>query len=118
MRKMTNSAGRTGATPISQMSRPFKMSSRVIVVRSQVTKNASSSVVPIIAPPPPLTAEKQTDRVFDARPQRLVVRLEDHPLGALVNRRLEEYEQPAHADVFPKRIGAQRTRAPQENPAA
>src|SRR5699024_2783201 len=32
MRKTTNSAGRTGATPISQMSRPLRISSWVMVV--------------------------------------------------------------------------------------
>ena len=36
--------------PISQMRRPFRMSSSVIVARSQVTKNASSSFAPISAP--------------------------------------------------------------------
>ena len=35
--------------PISQMRRPFRMSSSVIVARSQVTKNASSSFAPISA---------------------------------------------------------------------
>ena len=50
MRKMTNSAGRTIATPISQISRPFWMSSSVIVVSSQRTKNASSGFRPKSAP--------------------------------------------------------------------
>ncbi len=47
---MTNSAGFTGATPIRQISRPLSKSSWVIVVRSHLTKNASSCVVPISAP--------------------------------------------------------------------
>ena len=50
MRKTTNSAGRTGATPISQTRRPFAMSSRVIVVSSHLTKKASFSVWPDSAP--------------------------------------------------------------------
>src|SRR5262249_20166696 len=50
IRKMTNSAGKTGATPITQIRRPFCRSSSVIVVRSQATKNASAAVVPARAP--------------------------------------------------------------------
>src|SRR5262245_16908173 len=50
IRKMTNSAGLTGATPIKQMSLPLSQSSCVMVVRSHLTKNASSCVVPISAP--------------------------------------------------------------------
>src|SRR6476469_1975589 len=51
IRKITNSAGKTGATPTTQTSRPLAMSSSVMVERSQVTKNASSAVVPASAPP-------------------------------------------------------------------
>ena len=38
MRKMTNSAGRSGATPMRQMSRPLSRSFCVIVERSHFTK--------------------------------------------------------------------------------
>src|SRR5262249_49432687 len=50
MRKMTNSAGLTGAMPTSQISMPASISASVIVVRSQRTKNASSCVSPRSAP--------------------------------------------------------------------
>jgi DNA-binding CsgD family transcriptional regulator len=50
IRGITNSVGSTGAIPTGQMRRPLSMSSRVIVVRSQRTKNASSGVVPATAP--------------------------------------------------------------------
>src|SRR5690349_7242011 len=43
-RKMTNSAGRTGAIPTSIMSRPLRISSSVIVSRPTLTENASSSL--------------------------------------------------------------------------
>src|SRR3546814_8146505 len=49
-RKMTNSAGFTGATPTRQMSRPASMSAWVVVSRSHLTKNASSWVRPASAP--------------------------------------------------------------------
>ena len=43
---ITNSAGCSGAKPISTMSRPFSMSVSVMVVRSQRAKNASFAVEP------------------------------------------------------------------------
>src|SRR6266545_1958270 len=49
-RKMTNSAGRTGAMPIITMRRPLAMSSSVMVDLSQRTKNASACLVPSSAP--------------------------------------------------------------------
>ena len=50
MRKMTNSAGLVGATPIRQISRPLSRSFWVMVVRSQRTKKASSGLAPSSAP--------------------------------------------------------------------
>ena len=51
IRKITNSAGLIGATPISQIRCPFKISSFVIAMpRSHETKNASSGLAPTRAP--------------------------------------------------------------------
>src|SRR5437016_2530540 len=50
MRMITNSAGFTGAMPTSMISRPLSMSSWVMVVRSHLTKNACSGLLPISAP--------------------------------------------------------------------
>src|SRR6185436_18342769 len=50
MRKMTNSAGLTTATPIRQISRPLSRSFCVMVLRSHLTKYASCGVVPSSAP--------------------------------------------------------------------
>src|ERR1051326_873063 len=50
MRKMTNSAGRKGATPIRQTSRPLSRSFCVIVERSQRTKKDFSGLSPRSAP--------------------------------------------------------------------
>lgn len=50
MRKITNSAGLVTATPMMQMSLPLSRSSWVIVVRSHLTKKASSGFMPISAP--------------------------------------------------------------------
>ena len=93
MRKMTNSAGLTGAMPIRQISLPLSMSSWVIVVRSHATKNASSAVAPWSAPMPPLSEQEIGHCLAHPGPQRLVVRLEDDPLGGLVDRLLDHDEQ-------------------------
>src|SRR4051812_19466575 len=50
MRKMMNSAGFTGATPISVTTCPASMTSVGLVSSSHLTKNASSAVRPIKAP--------------------------------------------------------------------
>src|SRR5262249_41114219 len=46
IRKITNSAGLSGATPIRQTMRPLSRSFCVMVVRSQRTKYASSGLLP------------------------------------------------------------------------
>ena len=101
MRTITNSAGFTGATPTTQISRPLSMSVCVIVVRSHLTKNASSTLVPFERAVAPDQGQEVGDRAAHARPQRLGVGLEDHPLQAAVDRRLDEDQQPAHVDVLP-----------------
>ena len=50
IRNITNSAGFTGAMPITQINLPLSISSCVMVVLSHFTKNASSGFVPIRAP--------------------------------------------------------------------
>src|SRR5665647_878723 len=50
MRKTTNSAGLTGAMPITQISLPLSISSAVIVDASQRTKKACSGLAPGKAP--------------------------------------------------------------------
>ncbi len=50
IRMITNSAGFTGATPITQINRPLSMSSCVIVSRPHLTKNASSGFAPCSPP--------------------------------------------------------------------
>src|SRR5687768_16448405 len=117
MRKITNSAGRTGAMPISQMRRPFRMSSCVIVVSSHVMKNASSSVRPKSAP----------RRHWPRRNNRIVSLTRAHrrwsfgsntTLCAFVDRALEEDEEPAHAHVFAERVRGHRARAPHADATA
>jgi len=48
--RITNSAGFTGAIPITQINRPLSMSFCVIVSRPHLTKNASSGFVPCSPP--------------------------------------------------------------------
>src|SRR5215475_11207666 len=60
----------------------------------------------------PLGHEERRDRASDARPERVVIRLEHHPLGAVEDRLLEVVEQPADIEVAPRRIAGQRACAP------
>ena len=50
IRKITNSAGLTGATPISTTTMPASIDSAVLFVSSHLTKNACSGLVPNRAP--------------------------------------------------------------------
>src|SRR5262249_26764060 len=60
----------------------------------------------------PDCSQKIGDRRPYARPERLVVRLEDDKLGAFVDRLFNENEQPPHVDVFPRAVGSDHARAP------
>ena len=51
-------------------------------------------------------------------PQRVVVGLEHHPLGAVEDRLLEVVEEPADVDVAPRRVAGQRAGAPDPDAAA
>src|SRR5205814_4246546 len=53
----------------------------------------------------PDRAEEVRHRLAYQRPQRFAVRLEDDPLGPLVDGLFEEEEQPPHVDVLPRRVG-------------
>jgi hypothetical protein len=105
IRKITNSAGLTGAIPISQTKRPLSMSSGVIVMRSQASYNASAAVAPWKAPiRHRVSRNGLTDWGIPAHSGS--PRLEQHPLGGLVDGRLDQQEQPAHADVSAVGVGA------------
>ena len=78
--------GRDGREPITQISRPLSISSCVIVVRSQLTKKASSGVVPS-ARRARQTVSRNCHRLGHSGPERLVVRLEDDPLACVAKRR-------------------------------
>ena len=107
-----NSAGRTGATPISQTSRPLSRSSCVIVERSHRTKNASSSCGPCSAPVRQTPRRKTCTESRTRDHSGCVVGFEHRPLQAAVDGVLEVDEEPAHRDVLPLRVRRQRTRAP------
>src|ERR1700712_3309352 len=68
--------------------------------------------LPEESPGGPEAAQETVQRALHAFPQRHVVRLEDGPLGALENRRLDHVEQPPDVDVAPVRIRGQGARAP------
>ena len=115
---MTNSAGLTGAMPISMISCPRSRTSGGFSSSSHLTKNACSGVAPNSAPLAPHAGQEGADVAPDARPQVRVVRLEDHPLRAALDRLLDVVEQPPHVDVAPGGIAAQGARAPDADAAA
>src|SRR5215217_5028179 len=65
---------------------------------------------------PPNTIEERADVALDPRPEIGVVWLEDDPLRALLDRFLDEVEEPPNVDVAPARIARQCARAPRANP--
>ena len=113
---ITNSAGLSGAKPTTMLTMPLSMSFCVVVSpvaldevglarRGALERALAEEVV-----------HERADVQPDLRPQRLVVRLEDHPLGAAVQALLEEQREPPDRDVLPLRgqlVGAvERARAP------
>ena len=112
----TNSAGLSGAKPTMMLTMPLSMSVWVVVSRSHLTKYASFGVAPWNAPCRNSVVHEGADVEPDLRPQRLVVRLEHHPLRAAEQALLDVQRQPAHRDVFPlvgELVGAaQGARAP------
>src|SRR5213080_1442328 len=60
--------------------------------------------------------QEGADGALDPLPERHVVRLEDHPLGAQQDGALDVIEEPADVDIPPRRIAGERARAP--NPDA
>ena len=118
MRKMTNSAGRSGATPIRQTSRPLSRSFCVIVERSHLHEVGLLGLVAEQRAVLPFVEQEVLDRAAHVGPEPLAVRLEHRPLRALVDRALEVGEVAAQVDVLPLGIGADRARAPQAEAAA
>ena len=116
-RKITNSAGFTGAMPMSTMSWPASIVSAVLFSPSHLTKNASAGVAPeerAVAPGPD---EEGPDRPLDALPEVHVVGLEDDPLGAEEDRLLDVVEEAPDVEVAPRRVGGERAGAPDADPA-
>src|SRR5204863_5208622 len=66
----------------------------------------------------PDSNQEGADRALDPFPERHVVGLEDHPLGAQQDRSFDVVEQPANVDVPPGRIARQRASAPDPDAAA
>src|SRR5258708_8838580 len=68
-----------------------------------------------LAPEP---GQERADVAAGLGPQLGIVRLEDHPLGAHLDRLLDDVEQAAHVDVAPGSIAAQCPGAPHAPAAA
>src|SRR6202011_5962952 len=64
-----------------------------------------------------LREHERADVQPQARPERLVVRLEHRPLDPVVDARAQEDRHPAHRDVAPLRVGPEGARAPHDEPA-
>ena len=112
MRKTTNSAGLTGAMPISTTSWPGVDDLGRVVLRVALDverlarRRAEQRAVA------PDAEQERVERPLDALPEVQVVRLEDDPLGALEDRLLDVVEEAADVEVAPRRIARQRPRAP------
>ena len=117
-RKMTNSAGFTGAMPISTDDLAGVDDLRRVGLRVALDVERLSGVAPNSAPSRHTREQERVDRAADALPQSRVVRLEDDPLGALEDRLLEVVEEPADVEVAPRRVARERARAPDADAAA
>ena len=102
MRTMTNSAGLTGATPISTITIPASIDSAVLFVPSHLTKNACSGLA---------------NRPTDTAPEAVVVWLEYAPLRTLQDRLFKVVEVAANVDVSPLCITGEGTCSPNPNTA-
>ena len=116
MRITTNSAGLSGAKPTSMLTMPLLRSSCVVVSRVALDVER---LVRRAALERALAEQAEHEGVeveADLGPERLVVRLEHDPLGAAVQRLLEEQREPADRDVLPLRAevveAVHRARAP------
>src|SRR5262249_44554287 len=69
-------------------------------------------------PVPMEEREERADGPGDALPEPVVVRLEDHPLGGALDRRLHHDEEAADVDVTPRGIRRQGAGAPNPDAAA
>ena len=78
---MTNSAGFNGAKPTTMLTIPESMSFCVVVSPSHLTKYACSRRGALERTLPEQIVHERADVQPDLRPQRLVVRFEDHPLA-------------------------------------
>src|SRR6266550_1355581 len=105
MRKMTNSAGLSGATPTRTTSRPLSRSFWVIVERSQRTNLE-------------FVEEKILDGSAHVGPQRFAVGLKHCPLRPFVYRVFEVGKVAPQVDVLPLRVGTDCARAPQTEAAS
>src|SRR5262249_37980313 len=65
----------------------------------------------------PLDAQERADVAPHALPEIRVVRLEDHPLSAALDRLLQVVKQPADVQVTPGWVSGERARAPHDAPA-
>ena len=115
---ITNSAGLSGAKPTTMLTMPRLMSFCVVVSASHLTKYASRGVCPLECALAEEIVHERTDVEANLRPERLVVRLEDHPLQTAEEALLDEERRAAHGDVlvFIRRriVAAQRACAPHD----
>ena len=111
--KITNSAGLTGAMPTTTIIRPESMSSWVMVFSVICDDERIRGRAALQGADAPLRGQQGplTDWRMRA-PQRLVVGLEDHPMGRLVDGLLDHPEKAPHADVPPRGIRGRRRVAP------
>ncbi len=114
MRKMTNSAGLTGAMPITQIKPPVVdvcLGHGGVVASHEEGLIFRCALQDAVAPQ---TGEKIADAAHHAPPGRVGVDVEYHPLCASLDRRFDEDKDPADVDVFPVGIAAGGSPAPDQ----
>ena len=102
MRMMTNSAGFTDAMPMTTTSLPLSMSVWVILGEIDFDEiGFLGSGAPLERRSRQNTAQGIAQSAIGARPDRLRVSLEDHPLQLSVDGSLDENPPPPHIDILP-----------------
>ena len=112
MRKMTNSAGLTGAhADLDDQPAHVARLGRVqlfVALDIERLRRARAKERPVA----PDRGQEGRDVAPDPAHRNVIVGLKDHPLGAALDRLFDIVEQPPHVDVAPGRVARQRAGTP------
>ncbi len=118
IRTMMNSAGASGAKPISQITCPCSRPSSGLVSASHLMKKASAGVRPLSAPRCKQFVTIATESISYPLPQRVIIRLKNQVVQIAIDPADESQKKPAHVDVAPISENAQCARTPDPDAAS